>query len=95
VNVTGSSHYRAAIGRLEALADDLSGRGFVTTLVTGSEQPNVTVLNKAAVHLSETVYAAPAGDGSWWLWWSWAERIAPVDDVDIAVLKIVQVLTVP
>jgi hypothetical protein len=43
--------------------------------------------------LCETIYAAPAVDGSWWFWWSWADRIAPVEDVEATTFKVHYVLT--
>lgn len=92
MTVTDMTAYRAAVGKLEALANDLSARGFTTILVTDKGHPNVTVANKAVSRMTETIFAAPAQDGSWWLWWSWAERIAAIDDVDAAALKITHVL---
>ena len=55
--------------------------------------PRVRVQNRSISQLSDTVYAAPAADGSWWLWWSWADQLAPIDDVDAAAFKIAYVLT--
>ncbi len=86
--------YQAAVGGLEALADDLTERGFATGLMR-SRHPNVVVVNKSTSHLKETIYAAPTRDGSSWLWWSWAERIAAIDDTAVAAAKIAHVLTVP
>jgi len=54
----------------------------------------LTVVNKAASQLSDNVYAAPAGDGSWWFWWSWAERLSPIKDVAVAAHAITRVLRV-
>ena len=51
------------------------------------------VANRWAAELSDTIYAAPAEDGSWWFWWSWEDRIALVGDVEAAAFKIAYVLT--
>jgi hypothetical protein len=85
--------YELAVIKLEELADDLGARGFATTLVTGGGHPSLTVVHRLATHLSESIYAAPAKDNSWWLWWSWAERIAPVGETGTAAAKITHVLT--
>lgn len=92
MNVTDTAAATQAVGQLEALAADLSARGLATTIVTGRSHPCVNVVNKSASQMHEDVYAAPAGDGSWWFWWSWADRIAPVGDMDAAALKIAYVL---
>ena len=78
--------------QLEALAADLDRRGFAATVLMGGRNPHVTVVNKAAPQLSETVSAAPTGDASWWFWWSWAERISPVTEVAAAGQAIAWVL---
>ncbi|SRR5216683_7655670 len=93
MTVTDTPAVRKAPGRLEALAADLGGRGFVTRIFDGGRHPGVSVINPKATQLCENVYAAPAGDGSVWFWWSWAERLAPIDDVDGAAVKIAHVLT--
>lgn len=80
-------------GQLEALATHLSSRGFTATIVTGRQHPCVKVVSKATSQLHEDVYAAPAGDESWWFWWSWADRIAPIGDVAAAASAIAYVLT--
>ncbi len=79
--------------RIEALAADLTGRGFIAHVMRADEQVRVHVVNRSVAQLSETVYAAPAADGLWWLWWSWADRIAPVSDIETAAFKIAYVLT--
>ncbi len=83
-----------ATTQLETLAANLSRRGFATTIATGGHYPRLTVVNKAASQLSDNVYAAPAGDGSWWFWWSWAERLSPITDVAVAAQAITRVLRV-
>jgi hypothetical protein len=93
MTTTSVRGYELAVIKLEELADDLGGRGFATTLVTGVGHPSLTVVHRLATHLSESIYAAPAKDSSWWLWWSWAERIAPVSETSAAAAKIAHVLT--
>jgi hypothetical protein len=93
MSTTSATGYRDAVSQLEALADDLGKRGFATTLVTGHGYPSVTVVNKDASHLSDTIYAATVReDLSWWFWWSWADRIGPVADVETAAETVVRVL---
>ena len=72
-----------AVNGLEALGADLSGRGFMTTVMEGGGPPCVRVVSRVTAQLSENVYAAPADDGSLWFWWSWAERIAPIGHVGV------------
>jgi len=91
-DVTDTAAVTKAVGQLEVLASDLSARGLATTIVAGRSHSCVRVVNKNAPQMCEDVYAAPAGDGSWWFWWSWADRIAPLGDVDAAALKIAYVL---
>lgn len=75
--VTGTEGIAAAAERLGALADDLDRLGFAAQLVRGGGYPYVSVTNRMATALCETIFAAPAEDGSWWFWWSWADRILP------------------
>jgi hypothetical protein len=83
------------ISHLEALAADLKGRGFTTTITPDGRYPSVRVVSSTTAQLSEQVYAAPASDGSVWFWWSWAERIAPVEDPGAAAARIAHVLAAP
>lgn len=82
-----------AAERLEALAQNLTGRGFHAHVMEAHGQICACVSNQSAPQLSETVYAAPAADGSWWFWWSWADRIAPVADIETAAFKVSYLLT--
>lgn len=84
---------RQAGEQLEALAEDVEKRGFAAHVMQGDRYPSVSVVNRSVPQLSESVYAAPSEDGSWWFWWSWADRLAPIDDVDAAAFKIAYVLT--
>jgi hypothetical protein len=79
--------------RLQALAADLGRRGFSVRLVLTSGRLRLWVENRSVPQLSEVVYAAPADDGAWWLWWSWADRLASIEDVDDAAVRIAHVLT--
>jgi hypothetical protein len=92
MSTVGTAGYKDAVGKLRELADDLGARGFATTLVTGGQTPSLTVVNKDATHLSDTIYAATGRDTSWWLWWSWSQRISPVADTAAAVDIIARVL---
>lgn len=84
---------RNAAEQFEALAEDMQKRGFATDVMQSGSHTGLSVVNQAVPQLSETVYVAPADDGSWWFWWSWADRLAPIEDVDAAAFKIAYVLT--
>jgi hypothetical protein len=83
----------AAVDRLQDLAANLSHRGFSARMLTTDDRLRLWVQHRSISRLSDTVYAAPAEDGSWWLWWSWADQLAPINDVDEAAVKIAYVLT--
>ena len=89
---TAGTRYHTVTEQLEALAGDLSRRGFATKLTSGVRHPSVTVTNRDAAMLSETIYAAPA-DGEVWFWWSWAERLTPITEAARAALAIAHVLS--
>ena len=93
MNASGQEAAREATRQLEALAKDLEVQGFAAQLVDTGGYTGVRVTHRVVSQLSETVCAAPAGDGTWWFWWSWADQIAPVSDVQIAAFKIAYVLT--
>ena len=60
---------------LEALADELSTRGYKTVLVTGDGRlPCLDVLNPQAPALTERIYAQADS-----FWWPWAQVIASRD----------------
>ncbi len=75
------------------LAGNLTGRGFTARIAQPGKYPCVRVAHGSVPQLSETVYAAPADDGTWWFQWSRADRIAPIGDVETAAFKIAYVLT--
>lgn len=83
----------AAEQRLHELAANLDQRGFSARVLLTTEKLRLWVQNRAISQLADTVYAAPAEDGSWWLWWSWADQLAPIDEIDTAAFKIAYVLT--
>jgi hypothetical protein len=95
VNAFGEEAAREATWQLEALAKDLEARAFAARLVNSGEHIGIGVTHRVVSQLSETVYAGPAGDGTWWFWWSWGDQIAPVSDVETAAFKIAYVLTPP
>ena len=83
----------AAAKRLNDLAAELDRRGFAARVLASGGKLRMWVQNRSISQLSDAVYAAPDGDGAWWLWWSWADQIAPIDDVGEAAFKIAYVLT--
>ena len=90
--VTGNAELAAA-KRLDDLAAELDRRGFASRVLASGDKLRMWVQNRSISQLSDAVYAAPDGDGAWWLWWSWADQIAPIDDVSEAAFKIAYVLT--
>lgn len=79
--------------QLGVLAVNLRRRGFTAQVARTGSRECVGVANQSVPQLSETVYAAPADDGTWWFWWSWADRITPIGEVETAAFKIAYVLT--
>jgi len=77
---------------LEALVDALLERGLAARVVWFGVQQRVSVLNRSIRHLSESIYAAPASDGTIWYWWSWHDQIAPTTEVAQAAIRISKVL---
>jgi len=85
----------SSTGPLEALVDALLERGLAARLVWFGVQQRVSVLNRSIRHLSESIYAAPAPDGTVWFWWSWHDQITPVSDVPQTADRIAKVLMPP
>ena len=83
----------AAAKRLDDLAAALDVRGFAARVLVSGDKLRMWVQNRSVSWLSDAVYAAPDGDGAWWLWWSWEDKIVPIDDVSEAAFKIAYVLT--
>jgi hypothetical protein len=81
---------------LDKLAEELTHRGLEAWLMTpNGRMPSVYVVNPTARALEDNVYAVRGQDGLCWFWWSWAERIAIVDDLDLAATTIARVLSLP
>lgn len=80
-------------GQLEALAADLTGRGFDAHVIHDGGRARVSVAHRSVSQLSEYIYAAPTRDGRCWFWWSWGDRIAQITEVETAAFKIAYVLT--
>jgi hypothetical protein len=90
---TDAEAAQRAVTQLGRLADNLTSRGFTAHIGQAGKYPSVGFAHRSVPQLSETVHAAPANDGTWWLWWSWADRIAPIGDIETAAFKIAYVLT--
>jgi hypothetical protein len=82
-----------AAAQVEALARELSRRGFAATVTTSGTQrhPSVRVANKKVTRMWEDIYAAPT-DCEWFFWWSWADRIGPMGDIAATAAAIAYVL---
>ena len=93
MSVVDAEQVRVAAERLQDLAADLDRRGYSARVLATNGKLRMWVQNRSISHLSDAVYAAPAEDGSWWLWWSWADKLAPIDEVESAAVKIAYVLT--
>ncbi len=78
-----------ALARLEALAGELTARGWHARLETPPGRlPSVYARNPApgAAMLSERIYAQPRADGTWVFWWPWAQPIAAAPAAAAAVI---------
>ena len=67
------------IDRLDALATELSARGWAASLRrTRGRPPCLHTRNPepGAGALAEDIYALPGEDGQWAYWWPWNQRIA-------------------
>jgi len=76
---------------LSQLAEGLAGREFTACFLPG-RRPALKVANPDTPTLSERVVCGPAEDGSLCFWWSWGQPIASVDDLGVAVGRIMHVL---
>ena len=80
---------------LEALRHELSGRGWITSLLDRpGRPPSLFVQNPDpdAAALNDHVLIAADGAGSCWYWWPWATRIAPAADPVLAADRVTSVL---
>ncbi len=84
---------RLAFAQLNALAVDLSGRGFLTGMVREGGTRKLLVVNQAVPSCREHITVAAEDDGAWWFRWSWGDRITLVDEVAAAAFKVAYVLT--
>jgi hypothetical protein len=86
-----------AAAQVEALACELSRRGFATSVARAAphhqHHPCVRVTNTHVTRMSDDVYAAPDAGGNWAFWWSWADRIGPIGDIGAAAVAIAYVLS--
>lgn len=89
----GNAELVVAAKRLADLAAELDKRGLQARVLATGGKLRVWVQNRTFSRLSDAVYAAPDGEGAWWLWWSWEAKIVPIDDVEAAAFKIAYVLT--
>ncbi len=80
----------AGAAELEKLAEQLDGRAYAVTLITGNgRRPRLHISNRDACQLAEYVYS----DGTDFFW-GWAQRIAPVADLAAAAAAVDRVLKV-
>jgi hypothetical protein len=89
---TGAAVTHEVAEQLDALAENLRGRGFSAHVSQAGRYACVNVANVTVPQLAETIYVAEA-DGASWFWWSWADRITRISEVETAAFKIAYVLT--
>jgi hypothetical protein len=80
---------------LETLRQELSGRGWITSLLQApGRPPSLFVQNPdpGAAALSDHILVDGDGQGSCCYWWPWATRIAPAGDAALAAGRITSVL---
>lgn len=81
------------VDRLEALAEELAGRGLHTRVISPAGRvPCLHVVNPNVSRLAEDVYVGRSQDGACWFWWPWAQRVASADEVAQAADIITKVL---
>jgi hypothetical protein len=88
-------HAGGVAAHLEALRQELSGRGWITSLPEPpGRPPSLFVQNPdpGAAALSDHILVAGDGQGTCWYWWPWATRIAPAGDPGRAAGRITTVL---
>ena len=80
---------------LEALRQELSGRGWITSMLEPpGRPPSLFVQNPdpGAAALSDHILVAGDAGGACWYWWPWATRICPAGHPVLAAAKITGVL---
>ncbi|QXJ26075.1 hypothetical protein AGRA3207_007670 [Actinomadura graeca] len=71
------------LSMLDDLGRALTGRGFLTMIVTGP-RARLEVLDRASRGRTGTVLCERDARGDRWYYWSWADRIAPAAEVERA-----------
>jgi hypothetical protein len=79
------------VTHLNRLAEGLARREFTVSFLPG-RRPALKVTNPDTPTLNERVLCGPADDGSLCFWWSWGQPIGSVDDLGVAVGRIMHVL---
>jgi len=93
MTTTDADPVSPTIRQLEALAEDLTDRGFEAHVIKDGNRARVSVAHHSVPQLSERAHTAPTGDGQWWFWWSWGDQIARITEIETAAFKIAYVLT--
>ncbi|MGD0559730.1 MAG: hypothetical protein ABSA93_32775 [Streptosporangiaceae bacterium] len=93
--MTRTAEYTAsdAVRQREALAQELTARGFHAEMKSVDGYECVHVVSRTVPELAEDVRAFPDSDGIWWFWWSWDDRITDIGEVEAAAFKVAYVLT--
>jgi hypothetical protein len=89
------AHASGPAAHLEALRQELSGRGWITSLLEPPGRPSSLFVQNpdpGAAALSDHILVAGDGQGTCWYWWPWATRIAPAGDPACAADRITSVL---
>ncbi len=94
VTMTGLDEHFAlvrAVVRTTELANELKehkleARAFLRT----DNVARVQAWDSSTPAARTEVYAAPDGDGRWWLWWSSGEQLAPMTDVKEATVLVTE-----
>ena len=77
--------HRDAVSHLEDLRQELTGRGWITSLLEPEgRRPALFVQNPdpQVTALNDHVLVAPLPGAGCWFWWPWASRIAPAGGGD-------------
>lgn len=74
----------ADVAHLDDLGRLLTGRGYLTMIVTNGGRPRLEVLNRTDPERYGSVICAAGAHGERWFWWTWADRVAPVDALERA-----------
>ncbi|MCO5973447.1 hypothetical protein [Actinoallomurus soli] len=80
---------------LEALAERLREEGWYARVIVSEGQAALLRVNPLAPPLNDDLSLRRDQAGLWWFCWSFGDRIAHVDNLDIAAARIAQVLGRP